>query len=476
MSNRVRETVSKFLQLTFHNYYRSNRERVDEPDRIHTREFAMEDWEFTWRCTERISKDTSGREVKTGCNNSGTTFQKVTACPVCGSNDVQVTNWKRHLGYRTQKTLLDDLVEFAPHSVYHSAAFYEIPVARHMGEKDWQGAELVFDIDADHLSTECTIDHDAWRCKNPDCRETGRGHPPDTGCPQCGGSSFSTRKWLCEKCLEEAKKNTLKVHDEFLVQDFGIDSENIQLNYSGHRGYHIRVRDPRVFKLDSSGRVEIVHYITGMGFRVAPAKDDSPQDRHRVIIVSKESPLPTRMKRELDVPGWGNRVAEAMIDFVRGIDKYQGDERWVKPLKANREAAIQGLLRNPPILSQSVKNVGNKSWQEIAVRAVEAHGGEIDVPVTHDIHRVIRLAGSLNGKTGFTATPLTREEMGDFDPFTDSLAMTKGSLEVRFLESPLPVPKIRIGSDTIGPFHDEKVELPMAAAIFMLCKGVATIE
>ena len=37
------------------------------------------------------------------------------------------------------------------------------------------------------------------------------------------------------------------------------------------------------------------------------------------------------------------------------------------------------------------------------------------------------------------------------------------------------VPKIRIGDETYGPYHNETVELPMGAAIFMLCKGVAKI-
>jgi DNA primase small subunit len=355
-----------------------------------------------------------------------------------------------------------------------------------MGEKVWQGAELVFDIDADHLSTECKNDHDAWRCNNPDCQEAGTGAPPEDRCPKCGRTGFRTRSWLCENCLDAAKETTLRVHDEFLIQDFGIDSDNIQLNYSGHRGYHLRVRDPRVFKLDSRGRVEIAHYITGMGFRIAAVKDESPADRHRVIIVSKDSPMPTSGRRELDVPGWGNRVVKAMIEFIRSIDSYEGTERWVRYFKdnknnkkiaaRNRELAIQGLMRDPPVLSPRVRKVGDKSWQELAMRAVEAHGGEIDVPVTHDIHRVIRLIGSLHGKTGFSVTLLTRDELETFNPFNDSLAITDGTLKIRFGDSPLAVPQIKIGDDTLGPFLNEIVELPMAAAVFMLCKGVATIE
>ncbi|MFX0106938.1 MAG: DNA primase small subunit domain-containing protein [Candidatus Hodarchaeota archaeon] len=474
MTNNSKETRSKFLRLTFHNYYRENKDKIDTPLNIHTREFGIEDWDFTWRCFERIERDESGREIKKGCGNSGSSYTKLSKCPKCGSPDIQVNNWRRHLGFRTHQALLKELVSSAPHSIYHSAAFYAIPVARHMNEKQWQGAELVFDIDADHLSSPCAEDHDVWRCNNSDCLESGVGIAPSIGCPNCGGVSFTSRKWLCSRCLDDAKKNTLKVHDDFLVQDFGIDPNNIVLNYSGHRGYHIRVRDPKVFNLDSQGRMEIVHYITGMGFRIAPAKDDSPRNKHRVIIVSRAVPLPTSEIADFNVPGWGNRVADAMVEFIRNIDTYQGEERWVKALKANREVALKGLLRTPPILSPGVKGVGEKSWQEIAVKAIEGFGGEIDVPVTHDIHRVIRLPGSLNGKTGFTVTPLTRNSIDDFDPFQDSLAFTDGSLKLSF-DRAVNVPSITIGGEVYGPFNNETVELPMAAAVFMLGKGVATI-
>ncbi|NHI84166.1 MAG: hypothetical protein EAX81_07690 [Candidatus Thorarchaeota archaeon] len=475
MSYQAEETRSKFLRLMFHEYYRKHRDTIDQPDKIHTREFGIESWDYTWRCPERTEIDDSGIKIKQGCGSQGISFARIVKCPKCGSKGLQVNNWKRHVGFRTQKALIDELVMSAAHSVYHSAAFYKIPVARTMDEKEWQGAELVFDIDADHLSSPCSKEHDAWKCNTAGCTESGMGAPPIEGCPKCGETNFSSRKWLCEKCLDDAKQSTLRVYDKFIVEDFGLDPELIQLNYSGHRGYHIRVKDPRVFKLDSRGRVEIVHYITGTGFRIVPTKDDSLQNRHRVIIIARDMPLPTKELDQFNVPGWGNRVADAMVEFIRSIELYSGDERWAKPLRTHREEALKGLLRTPPVLSANVKGVGEKSWQEIAVRAVEAFGGEIDAPVTHDIHRIIRLIGSLNGKTGFSVTSLTRDTISEFNPLRDSIAITGETLKVVFPEKGLMVPKIRIGDEIYGPYHDETVELPMAAAVFMLCKGVAKI-
>ena len=45
----------------------------------------------------------------------------------------------------------DFLKKNVPSHVYHSAAYYEIPGAPTMAKKNWLGADLVFDLDADHL-------------------------------------------------------------------------------------------------------------------------------------------------------------------------------------------------------------------------------------------------------------------------------------------------------------------------------------
>jgi DNA primase small subunit len=456
-----KEITLQKLKLMFHEYYSGRPNTVDTPHRIQMREFALETWERNWICFRRESRDESGRTKVEGCGASGTTFSNLEECPRCGSKDIQVTGWNRHLSYGSSDELLKALITKAPHSVYHSAAFYAIPVAKQMGAKEWQGAELVFDIDADHLELPCANEHDVWRCANPECGKTGTGTPPDK-CPVCERASFDTRKWLCEKCLSEAKKHTIKLYDEFLVGDFGIPPEDIQLNYSGHRGYHVRVRDSRVFPLDDSARMEIVNYIMGLGLL---------PDR-TIVSRSGLSTIPGP-----DMPGWYGKLAPAIAAYVRSIPQQEseGEDRLTKVLRNQREAVLEGLRRERPILSRKVKGIGPKSWQEIVVRAVEVYGGEIDKPVTHDIHRVIRLIGSLSGKTGFLVSEVPRDELERFNPFRDAIAFTDGTLRVVFPPGP-KVPAFRIGDTKYGPFSDESVELPAAAAAFALCKGVATLE
>ncbi|MFW9925907.1 MAG: DNA primase small subunit domain-containing protein [Candidatus Thorarchaeota archaeon] len=452
-------TVLK-LRFMFHEYYKSNPDSIDTPEKIHTKEFGIQSWEHNWFCPKRPIRQESGQNTYVGCGQSGKSFESIKKCPNCGSSEIQTTMWKRHIGYLNRDELVRDLAAVAPHSIYHSAAFYKIPVARHMDEKEWIGAELVFDIDADHLDIPCANDHDVWRCNNDSCHKTGKGSTPES-CPDCDGKSFSTRKWVCEKCLDEAKKHTVKLYNDFLLNDFGFDPNTIQINYSGHRGYHVRVHDPRVYSLDSNSRIQIVHYIMGLGLNTE--KVIFPQGSVNRIT-------------DRTFPGWSGKMADAIIEFVRNIDAYSGTERWVKPLRNGKVAALDGLLRKPPILSKEAKSIGLKSWQEIAEKAAEFFGGEIDRPVTHDVHRVIRLIGSLNGKTGFTVTELTRDQLDDFDPFRDAIAFNDGHMKVKFLQKKPGVPRFKIGDELYGPFHDESVELPSSAATFVLCKGVATIE
>ncbi len=460
--------TQKFLQLTFQDYYRNNPDSVDTPAKIKQREFAFESYVYTWRCTERtlkrrwvLSKHTFDERIRIGCGKSGTDIPRGNTCPACGAPGLQWNNWTRHIGIGSHEELVQALVESPPQGAYHSAAFYNVPVAKIMEEKGWLGSELVFDIDADHLKVACTREHDAWFCKNKDCGAMGHGEPPQT-CPHCGGSSLAVRKWFCDRCLGVAKSNAIRLHDEFLVNDLGLDPASITLNYSGHRGYHVRVNDAEVNTLNSAARVELVHFIKGIGL-----------DSERLVHLEREAVvIPNRQ-----APAWAGRIADALIRFIRDIDTYEGTDRWLSVLREerSREILLAGLSRNPPIISGAVKGLGIKSWREIVARAVEQDGVKIDEPVTHDVHRIIRLIGSLNGKTGFLVKKLTRDELDTFDPFVDSIVMT-GDLRVRIRPMPLPVPKFKIGDEYYGPYNDETVDLPMAAAVFLLCKGVATIE
>jgi len=92
----------------------------------------------------------------------------------------------------------------------------------------------------------------------------------------------------------------------------------------------------------------------------------------------------------------------------------------------------------------------------------------IDTVVTTDIHRLIRMPGTLNGKTGLKATMLSLDELENFDPFNEPVVF-EGNQRVYVKTAP----EIRVRDMRFGPFTNEEVEIPLAAAILLAAKGVA---
>ena len=144
----------------------------------------------------------------------------------------------RHKSFVDISDLQIFLGDAVPSDVYHSCAYYENPEAE-MDKKGWLGADLVFDIDADHIPTSCNKIHDEWTCSK--CGFSGRGITPEI-CPICEGLRFDAKTWPCELCLNSAKEETAKLID-MLEKDFGFSYNEMHLFFSGHRGYHVHIEN-----------------------------------------------------------------------------------------------------------------------------------------------------------------------------------------------------------------------------------------
>ena len=150
----------------------------------------------------------------------------------------------RHRGFQTPDEFSDFIKNFVPADIYYSSAYYENPSRERMTEKGWQGADLVFDIDCDHIHTACKKKHDKWMCTN--CGKVEFGEKPKF-CPKCKSERINEDTWICEECLEIAKKETIKLAG-ILEEDFGFQEECMHIVFSGHRGYHIHISEERVRK------------------------------------------------------------------------------------------------------------------------------------------------------------------------------------------------------------------------------------
>ena len=100
----------------------------------------------------------------------------------------------------------------------------------------------------------------------------------------------------------------------------------------------------------------------------------------------------------------------------------------------------------------------------------------MDPVVTRDTHRLVRMNGSLHGKTGLLKVSVPMDALEEFDPLSSALAFGEGMARVRIAEGLPEVPPIRLGEETYGPFEPgEVVVLPLFAAVFLMCKGVASL-
>ena len=300
----------------------------------------------------------------------------------------------RHLSFRKKKEMRLFLLDNVPKHAYYSTAYYQHPDNKSMEKKGWLGADLIFDLDADHI-------------------------------PETEGMSY-------QEMLGVVKREAQRLVNEFLLSDFGFDDDDITIAFSGGRGFHIYVRNDDVYTLKSDERREIVNYITGEGVNI-------------LSFIKKESYMyrrKTRVKYLLypsDAGGWYGKVTreimknpkylldtykkydrEALISEISAVlkDKKLANILVREMLKQSKEntTKLEMLARSKE--SSKLQILDDKA-RDVYLRYIKnkiSISGETDEPVTTDIHRLIRLIGTLHGKTGFMVKQLSYSEFKSFEP------------------------------------------------------------
>jgi DNA primase small subunit len=367
------------------------------------------------------------------------------------------TFMRRHATLRTPAEFHEFLAREVPRHVYYSSAYYRRPAEPTMSAKEWLGADLIFDLDSDHLRGADALDY------------AGQ--------------------------LALVKRRLVQLVDDFLFGDFGVDPAMTSLVFSGGRGYHVHVRSEGFVSLSSPERRELVDYVLGTGVESMRAVES----RRESIELATEDAGPVEGARSAsaglpqarylvppDAPGWSGRTTRAILEVLR---------RWeetgrvaaakemvgygVPPAKARSWAKLlvdeggAAKIRSNLTLEVFPKGVPTEFLEAIVPRAAVEVQGETDAPVTTDIHRLIRLPGSIHGGTGFRAVPLSRDSLDGFDPFRDALlapldeARTRVTYagEVRY---PFPGGEVRGEPGAVD-------ELPTPVALFLVLRGEATL-
>ena len=364
----------------------------------------------------------------------------------------------RHKKFENLDELRSFLATAVPSDVYYSSALYEHPEIE-MDRKGWLGADLIFDIDADHIPTACNKVHDTWVCSK--CGFVGRGITPKI-CPRCGESKFTAKAWPCEVCLETAKVETIKLLD-MLIKDLGFSSSEIVIAFSGHRGYHVHVESKATQDLGQMARKEIVDYVIGLG--IEPAFHGLNEKGSKSYGAKGPS---------LDDLGWTRRIAKGTYEILlkatpEALECVGLHAKVIDILIKNRNALLKSWNIQGP--RNAVKGIGAESWKRIVARSIEFQAAKIDTVVTTDIHRLIRLTNTLHGKTALKKMECLFSNVDNFDPLKSSVVFRQGTITVDVIEAP----KFRVGDEVFGPYKNRRIELPTAAALFLLCKNAAEV-
>ena len=306
----------------------------------------------------------------------------------------------RHIGFEKKMQFTKFLKEKSPSHVYYSSAYYKKPNAPTMQEKKWMGAELIFDLDSDHL-------------------------------PNADKLSYSQQ-------LEAIKEEFLKLVDDFLIGDFGFNEKYISLYFSGGRGYHCHVTDPKIFDLDSSERREIVDYITGRDLKDSLIFREQVTGKRRYGRREYASGTSLKMPRP-EESGWKGRISRGIIDIVYEIKKSENPVQKLREYGVTESDAEKLLSDLSDDRINRIKE-GNldqskmirKFFLNNALRktAVAMSAGETDEPVTCDVKRLIRLPESLHGKTGLKVEKISLDKLKDFNPLNDAVVFSEDAVKI----------------------------------------------
>lgn len=326
----------------------------------------------------------------------------------------------RHISLKSDKELHLLLMNNTPSDVYCSNAYYSFPTLP-MPEKDWKGADLIFDIDSKDLNLNCRKEHTCSKCLS-----CGLIFKIQSSCPKCSSTKFDTRSLTCNICISSAKNEITKLCD-ILTNDLNIQEENIQVYFSGNEGFHVYVTNSQYQQLSSRERAELADYIMFKG----------------IIAESfgiKKFNLEKSTFPDLHEKGWRGKVAKQII----------------------------GAKSKKPKVVREIITGGYTMFQKRLEDLKDIIGVKVDPNVTMDVHRIFRLAGSLNSKSGLSK--LSCKNIEKFNPFTDACLLDDETIEIK---ANCPI-QFKLKTRKFGPYDDEKIPVPKYAAVYMICKGLAS--
>ncbi len=354
----------------------------------------------------------------------------------------------RHKAFRSENELRQFLSERAMHSCFYSTAYWQKPYELKMNDKLWHGADLIFDLDGDHLPG-----------------VTDRDFPG---------------------MLDVIREQAHSLWNDFLQPEFGFDESFLQVTFSGHRGFHLHYRDPSLFHLDSEARRELVSHIRGEGVDVHGGLTRFSDPNAKGWTKRIRNQIPTLIEKLVTIAEGNEHSSRVMKELHLGLK--ENLQREGKPGKG--PASIQKLAdmflheeRRQSVASGQISRLGShqglfldlvKSDASIVLGAA----GETDEVVTIDVRRQIRWPTSLHGKTGMRVTEfplerLDRDGSNPFDPLSEAFVF--GDENRIDLEIIVDDAILRFGETQHDVSRGDKLHVSESAATFLSLKGWAKL-
>ncbi len=335
----------------------------------------------------------------------------------------------RHYSFKDPQSLKKYVVENVPIFLNFSSALYKYPDAQPMEKKMWLGSELIFDLDANDLNLKCQSEHG--------------------------------RNWVCDNCLSSVKNETIKLIEDFLVPDFGFSKNEISVNFSGNRGYHVRVNNKDVVDLTSEERRGISGYISGIDIDISAFFPTLGQKGKRLV-----GPKPGDY-------GWGGKLARGIVTALNlGTDSLVGlgmDSKMAKKLEASKADVIFGITTG----NWDKINIPRKAefWSSVLKHMAISQSKMIDKNVTNDVGHLIRMPNTIHGDTGLLGKTVSISELDRFDPMRESVIFKDGTLNV----STGIVPRFYMYGNEYGPYSNSNLSIPTYAALYISLKRLGRI-
>jgi DNA primase small subunit len=251
--------------------------------------------------------------------------------------------------------------------------------------------------------------------------------------------------------------------------DFGIGEKDIEVYFSGNDGFHLHVANPSFRYLDAQARSDITGYILGKGLmpetigvyrRTSGASVRRTAKSPNIDLINNDAKNIDRPRVNSGVSKErGNSLNNFMIRFPKSGLKYGWRKRL--SLELGKKDLIESKLKN--IVQQRGGYYGFKVELD---RIGKEMGVNIDPQVTMDVHRVFRLPGSLNSKSGLTKMKCS--DLNSFNPLDDACLLSDAETKVK-IKTPV---RLILKGQTFR-LNETITSLPAYAAIYLVCKKLA---